>query len=154
MVGAPLVLRLNPNTNSVRVRKGEQADLSLVVCADPRPRHVSWEWGSMRLDAGNSFGKFRRCVFFEFMIILLIFPKDRYRVDDVSQDSREDCYLAALHISETDTHDSRPYYLLVENDRGSDRHAVQLIVEGTFTGAFKNHFFSLFIYTNLLNKLP
>lgn len=56
VVGAPLVLRLNPNTNSVPVRKGEAANLSLVVCADPRPRHVAWEWGSMRLEAGNSFG--------------------------------------------------------------------------------------------------
>lgn len=72
---------------------------------------------------------------------LIFFLKDRYRVDDVTQDTREDCYLATLHISETDSHDSRPYYLVVENDRGIDRHAIHLNVEGTFTGAFKNHFF-------------
>lgn len=75
----------------------------------------------------------------------LFFFEDRYRVDEVTQDSREDCYLASLHISETDTHDSRPYYLVVENDRGIDRHAIHLNVEGTFTGAFKNHFFR-FLY--------
>lgn len=70
---------------------------------------------------------------------------DRYRVDDVTQDSREDCYLASLHISETDSHDSRPYYLVVENDRGIDRHAIHLNVEGTFTGAFKQNFYFAFI---------
>lgn len=58
VVGAPQVLRLNPmGLQSVSVRKGESATLSLVVCADPRPRHVAWEWGSMRLEAGAGFGK-------------------------------------------------------------------------------------------------
>ncbi|XP_037038558.1 hemicentin-2 isoform X1 [Bradysia coprophila] len=113
VVGAPLVLRSNPSTNNVPVRRGDDANLSLVVCADPRPRHIAWEWGSMRLEAGNSF--------------------DRYSVDDVTQDPREDCYLATLHIKATDSHDSRPYYLVVENDRGIDRHAIHLSVEGTFT---------------------
>lgn len=51
------------------------------------------------------------------------------------QDSREDCYLATLRIVDTDVHDSRPYYLVVENERGIDRHAISLIVEGMFTGA-------------------
>lgn len=60
---------------------------------------------------------------------------ERYRVDDVTQDAREDCYRATLHISHTDLHDSRPYYLVVENDRGIDRHAIHLKVEGSFTGA-------------------
>lgn len=50
-------------------------------------------------------------------------------------DSREDCYLSTLHIHHTDEHDSRPYYLVVENERGTDRHAIHLIVEGTFAGA-------------------
>lgn len=68
VVGAPLVLRSHPTGNIVLVRKGEPANLSLVVCADPRPRHVAWEWGSMRLEAGNSFGKsiVKQCVGFIF----------------------------------------------------------------------------------------
>lgn len=57
VVGGPLVLRLNPSSHIVSVRKGEPASLSLVVCADPRPRHVAWEWGSMRLESGDGFGK-------------------------------------------------------------------------------------------------
>lgn len=60
---------------------------------------------------------------------------ERYRVDPVSQDSREDCYLSTLHIADVDLHDSRPYYLVVDNERGIDRHAINLIVEGMFTGA-------------------
>lgn len=58
----------------------------------------------------------------------------RYRVDDVTQDSREDCYLATLHIDDADLQDQRPYYLVVENERGTDRHAISLRVEGMFSG--------------------
>lgn len=58
VVGAPQVLRLNPSMHSVSVRKGDTASLSLVVCADPRPRHVAWEWGALRLEAGHAFGKY------------------------------------------------------------------------------------------------
>lgn len=50
----------------------------------------------------------------------------------MTQDAREDCYLASLHIRDAQFYDSRPYYLVVENDRGTDRHAVHLKVEGTF----------------------
>ena len=46
------------------------------------------------------------------------------------QDAREDCYLATLRIRDADATDSRAYYLAVENDRGTDRHAVQLYVNG------------------------
>ncbi|XP_058119273.1 uncharacterized protein LOC131261290 [Anopheles coustani] len=118
VVGAPQVLRTTSASggavgHSVSVRKGDSATLSLIVCADPRPRHVAWEWGSLRLEAGNGIG--------------------RYRVDDVTQDSREDCYLATLHIADADLQDQRPYYLVVENDRGTDRHAINLRVEGMFS---------------------
>jgi hypothetical protein len=54
----------------------------------------------------------------------------RYKVDDVIQEEREDCYLATLHIKDASATDSRAYYLAVENDRGTDRHAVQLFVNG------------------------
>lgn len=50
-------------------------------------------------------------------------------------DSREDCYQSTLNILHTNEHDSRLYYLEVENERGTDRHAIHLIVEGTFAGA-------------------
>ncbi|XP_055539584.1 uncharacterized protein LOC129726657 isoform X1 [Wyeomyia smithii] len=115
VVGAPQVLRTSSSAtgHSVSVRKGDSATLSLIVCADPRPQHVAWEWGSLRLEAGSGIG--------------------RYRVDDVTQDSREDCYLATLHIDDADLQDQRPYYLVVENERGTDRHAINLRVEGMFS---------------------
>lgn len=43
----------------IMVEKGETAHLSMVVCADPRPRIVAWEWGSLRLEEGNEMGKLR-----------------------------------------------------------------------------------------------
>ncbi|XP_075148408.1 uncharacterized protein LOC142222260 [Haematobia irritans] len=113
VVGAPQVLRLHPSMHTVLVKRGDPASLTLVVCADPRPTRVAWEWGSLRLDAGSSI--------------------DRFRADDLLQDSREDCYLSTLHIHHASEHDARPYYLVVENERGTDRHAIQLNVEGTFT---------------------
>lgn len=55
----------------------------------------------------------------------------------MAQDQREDCYLATLHINQADVQDSRPYYLVVENDRGADRHSITLKVEGIFPGSFE-----------------
>lgn len=57
-LGAPQVLRQSA-TPEVFVEKGQLADLSMVVCADPRPRIVAWEWGSLRLEAGSEMGKTR-----------------------------------------------------------------------------------------------
>lgn len=58
VVGAPQVLR-PPHSSGyqVSVKRGESASLTLVVCADPRPRHVAWEWGSLRIEAGSGVGK-------------------------------------------------------------------------------------------------
>ncbi|XP_067635504.1 uncharacterized protein [Eurosta solidaginis] len=109
VVGAPQVLRPHPSMHTISVKRGEPVSMSLVVCADPRPHRVSWEWGSLRLEAGSG--------------------TDRFRADDMLQDSREDCYLSTLHILHADEHDSRPYYLVVENERGTDRHAIHLNVE-------------------------
>ncbi|KAL9887979.1 irregular chiasm C-roughest protein-like isoform 4-T17 [Glossina fuscipes fuscipes] len=113
VVGAPQILRLHPSMHTVLTRRGDAATLTFIVCADPRPQRIAWEWGSLRLDAGSA--------------------TDRFRADDLLQDAREDCYLSTLHIHHTNEHDARPYYLVVENERGSDRHAIQLNVEGTFS---------------------
>ncbi|XP_063240065.1 hemicentin-2 [Bacillus rossius redtenbacheri] len=111
VVGAPLVLR-QAAPGEVVVARGQDALLSLVVCADPRPRLAAWEWGSLRLEAGADLG--------------------RYRADQLAQDSREDCYEARLHVAGADPADARSYYLAVQNDKGEDRHAVQLAVTGHF----------------------
>lgn len=56
LLGAPQVLR-HTVTPEIIVEKGDTAHLSMVVCADPRPRIVAWEWGSLRLEEGNEMGK-------------------------------------------------------------------------------------------------
>jgi hypothetical protein len=68
------------------------------------------------------------------IFINLVNPLGRFRVDEVVSDHREDCYLATLHINQADVQDSRPYYLVVENERGTDRHSIYLKVEGIFPG--------------------
>lgn len=56
--GAPQVLRLHPSPQTVTVKRGEAAVLNMVVCADPRPLRVAWEWGSLRLEAGSGIGAY------------------------------------------------------------------------------------------------
>lgn len=46
-------------TPEVVVERGQTAHLSSIVCADPRPRFVAWEWGSLRLEAGAEMGKLK-----------------------------------------------------------------------------------------------
>ncbi|KAK9876842.1 hypothetical protein WA026_015078 [Henosepilachna vigintioctopunctata] len=105
--GAPQVMRHTARPE-IFIEKGENAEMSMVVCADPRPRVVAWEWGSLRLEAGSEMG--------------------RYKVDDIIQEQREDCYQTTLHIRDASATDSRAYYLAVENDKGTDRHEIQLHV--------------------------
>lgn len=62
--------------------------------------------------------------------MLVVLCLGRYRVDKVIQEEREDCYLSTLHIKDASAIDSRAYYLTVENDKGKDRHAIQLYVNG------------------------
>ncbi|KAL1517904.1 hypothetical protein ABEB36_001607 [Hypothenemus hampei] len=105
--GAPQVLK-QLVTQEIMIESGQSVDLKMTVCADPQPRSIAWEWGSLRLEAGNEMGKFK--------------------VDEVLQQDGEDCYLTTLHIKDTTATDSRTYYLLVENDKGKDMHALQLYV--------------------------
>lgn len=52
------MLRLHPSMHTVSVKRGEPASLTMVVCADPRPQLVAWEWGSLRLEAGTGIGAY------------------------------------------------------------------------------------------------
>lgn len=107
-LGAPQVLR-HAGTREVLAVRGEEALLRLIVCADPRPRRAIWEWGSEFVEAGK--------------------PNGRYQAELID-DEREDCYEARLHVQDVEPSDSRSYYLAVENDKGTDRHAVHLTVRG------------------------
>ena len=52
------------------------------------------------------------------------------------QDEREDCYEAKFTVKDVDLSDQRNYYLAVENERGTDRHAVHLAVKGEYDPLF------------------
>ncbi|XP_054284580.1 irregular chiasm C-roughest protein-like isoform X1 [Macrosteles quadrilineatus] len=110
VVGAPQILREGGDDALVEVvmMRGQTAVLRQVVCADPRPRRLMWEWGSLQLSAGQGLG--------------------RYHAEDLIQDEREDCYEARLVIQDVEPADSRNYFMFVENDRGNDRHSVRLAV--------------------------
>ncbi|XP_066948051.1 irregular chiasm C-roughest protein-like isoform X2 [Macrobrachium rosenbergii] len=109
VVGAPHVLRYTVNRN-VQVAKGEDAVIQVVFCSDPQPSRTTWEWGSLRLEAGNGQG--------------------RYVAENLAQDSREDCYAARLRVQGADAADARDYHLNVENDKGADQYTVSLLVNG------------------------
>lgn len=42
----------------VVLMRGQTAVLRQVVCADPRPRRLLWEWGSLQLAAGQGLGRY------------------------------------------------------------------------------------------------
>lgn len=107
VVGAPQVLRYTVERN-VQVEKGQDAVIQIVFCSDPRPSSASWEWGSLRLEAGNGRG--------------------RYVAENLAQDARQDCYSARLRVQGADVTDSRDYILNVQNEKGADRYAVELRV--------------------------
>nr|XP_053642506.1 basement membrane-specific heparan sulfate proteoglycan core protein-like [Cherax quadricarinatus] len=109
VVGAPQVLRYTVERN-VLVEKGQDAVIQIVFCSDPQPSRTSWEWGSLQLEAGNGRG--------------------RYVAENLAQDVREDCYSARLRVQGVDIADARDYVLNVENDKGADRYAVGLLVNG------------------------
>lgn len=99
-------------TREVLAVRGEEALLRLIVCADPRPKRALWEWGSEFVETGK--------------------PNGRYRAELID-DEREDCYEARLYVQDVEPSDSRSYYLAVENEKGSDRHAVHLTVRGEYS---------------------
>ena len=55
--GAPQIVK-RPSTE-VYAARGHDAIIRMVVCADPRPRRISWEWGSMQLEGGMVMGRYK-----------------------------------------------------------------------------------------------
>ena len=94
----------------VSTTEGSPAKLEIRLCSDPKPRLVAWEWGTTRLHAGEVL-------------------ETRYRAHDLEPLSSEDCYIAILEFTHTSKEDQRLYYVIVENDHGSDRRALMLRVD-------------------------
>lgn len=65
------------------------------------------------------------------------------------QYNQEDCYLAEFRIKKVEHTDARNYGLSVENEKGVDKHVVQLTVRGSYTGKFIHDIhLSRIVYTN------
>lgn len=55
--GPPQVLH-EVSSRYMSVERGEDAVISAIFCADPRPTKVSWRWASYRMEAGDGNGRF------------------------------------------------------------------------------------------------
>jgi len=105
----PMALKLEErNGHSYMAPLGQEAVLSVAFCSDPPPRKLRWEWGSLKLDQGQSRG--------------------RFSVPELDPDKKKDCYSSKLHIDKAGSQDERTYYLVAENDRGVLRSGVRLTV--------------------------
>ncbi|XP_043488099.1 hemicentin-1 isoform X1 [Polistes fuscatus] len=111
VVGAPRVVKPTMTEKLVvAATEGSSARLEIRLCSNPKPRLVVWEWGSIRLYAGD---------------IL----ESRYRALDLEPLASADCYVAILELTSTIKEDQRLYTVIVENDRGSDRRTLMLRVD-------------------------
>ncbi|XP_057318391.1 kin of IRRE-like protein 2 isoform X1 [Microplitis mediator] len=111
VVGAPRVVKpLSTEKYIVSTTEGSPARLEIRLCSNPKPRLVAWEWGSTRLHAGEVL-------------------ESRYRALDLEPLPSEDCFIATLELTSTVKEDQRLYYVIVENDRGSDRRTLMLRVD-------------------------
>ncbi|XP_034935070.1 kin of IRRE-like protein 2 [Chelonus insularis] len=113
VVGAPKIIKpLNNEKYVISTTETSPARLEIRLCSNPKPRLVAWEWGnSIRLHAGEVL-------------------ESRYRALDLEPlPTLEDCFIAILELTSTVKEDQRLYYVIVENDRGSDRRALMLRVD-------------------------
>ncbi|XP_071749780.1 synaptogenesis protein syg-1 isoform X2 [Lepeophtheirus salmonis] len=108
--GAPQVLRYSV-AKEVEAISGRDVRLEMEVCSDPVPSRTTWDWGSLRVEAGKAL-------------------HDRYMAEEmIEHPSRDDCYIARLLVKSVNPTDSRRYFLDVENVHGTDRYAVALTVK-------------------------
>ncbi|KAI4477413.1 hypothetical protein M0804_012799 [Polistes exclamans] len=111
VVGAPRVVKPTMTEKLVvAATEGSSARLEIRLCSNPKPRLVVWEWGSIRLYAGDVL-------------------ESRYRALDLEPLASADCYVAILELTSTIKEDQRLYTVIVENDRGSDRRTLMLRVD-------------------------
>jgi len=95
----------------VEAVSGRDVRLEMEVCSDPIPSKTTWDWGSLRVEAGQDL-------------------HNRYLAEQmVKHAEREDCYIARLVVRNVSPADSRRYFLNVENAHGTDRYAVSLNVK-------------------------
>ena len=58
LAGAPQVLRYSV-AKKVEAISGRDVRLEMEVCSDPIPSRTTWDWGTLRVDAGQDLGSGR-----------------------------------------------------------------------------------------------
>ena len=62
MSGAPQVLRYSV-AKEVEAVSGRDVRLEMEVCSDPIPTKTTWDWGSLRVEAGQVSNRFFHTLF-------------------------------------------------------------------------------------------
>ena len=106
--GRPLPL-LASHKPTVEVALGQDAMLAVSFCADPPPRSLTWEWGSLSLEDGQFRGRFTSL--------------------KTEPNTKKNCYTCRLEIRSVERPDERTYYLLIDNGSGVLRSGVRLSVK-------------------------
>uniref|UniRef100_A0A131YFG2 Cell adhesion molecule n=1 Tax=Rhipicephalus appendiculatus TaxID=34631 RepID=A0A131YFG2_RHIAP len=109
--GPPQIMVESLKTRPVVVAsKEEDAAVTVVFCADPKPVETFWGWGSYKLKTGSALGRF------------VAEPL-------LSDEELQDCYESRLLIQKVESDDSRKFTLYVDNGKGKASYTVSLEVK-------------------------
>lgn len=109
--GSPqIIMDITTTRNEVVVKKHEDATISAVFCADPKPKQVFWEWDNLKLETGSKLARY---------VARELVPLREW----------DDCYEAKLLVENVEKSDSRKYVLHIENVKGQEMYAVTLSVK-------------------------
>lgn len=109
--GPPQIMVESSKTRDfVEASKEEDAVITVVFCADPKPVETFWGWGSYKLKTGSALGRF------------VAEPL-------LAEEEFEDCYESRLLIQKVESDDSRKFTLFVDNAKGKASHSVTLEVK-------------------------
>lgn len=109
--GPPQIMVESMKTRPVVVAsKEEDAAVTVVFCADPKPVETFWGWGSYKLKTGSALGRF------------VAEPL-------LSDEELQDCYESRLLIQKVESDDSRKFTLYVDNGKGKASYTVSLEVK-------------------------
>lgn len=109
--GPPQIMVESSKTRDlVEASKEEDAVITVMFCADPKPVETFWGWGSYKLKTGSALGRF------------VAEPL-------LADEELEDCYESRLLIQKVESDDSRKFTLFVDNAKGKASHSVALEVK-------------------------
>ncbi|TRY76871.1 hypothetical protein TCAL_03833 [Tigriopus californicus] len=92
VTGPPQVLQIQ-SASEQSFRKESDAEIMVPFCSDPKPRNLHWIWSTLRVDEGESQG--------------------RFSASTIKNGDKEDCYVASLIISKSLPGDSRKFVMVI-----------------------------------------